>query len=578
MKNIYLIFFLLASALVYAEDKDITISCNDSTFLAGKTLEFHPSVSPILPDKDTVKVESSDTNVVKIKNEFTKTGEPNEAIIKGFGTSWITINPKGNSNIKTGFRINVKDTRKENTNELAHGFIISKDGSSQYAENGVDQDAKFRSLLQRFHTKKLVKQSKAVRITWDVIPDPEKVAQYGNLPNDSVVQFYNTSEDSTDVFMKLAGNHSIILVATDGTKKDTISSFKYSRIGEDYPDYSYIVSADMFGIVGSDGHLYDYFYSPRYNQNLLVNLTNKKIVNFSPNIGEEYYNISGDSVYVIYTGSKTYVKDNIVYYEPNGSYRIIDADVNQNIKVVSKTDVTWDEEGKVVDSRDSEEYKIRRIGNDQIWMTENMRYTGGFTKVTTVSTNVTDATPKYMIHTANKSHGHNYGKDVDFYLYNGRAIWGGSQFSSGSSTYNVDDLIWQGGVCPSGWRLPNTNDFHSLYKLADPTTESNIQHNTSNPDYNNGRADFGSNSYLASYNNLITGGSIGTNFYTNFYGRKDGTITSWTGNFNFATARSALSNSLTMFYIANSTGVTLYLAYISSKDYAATMLLVRCIK
>jgi uncharacterized protein (TIGR02145 family) len=512
---------------------------------------------------------------VKIKNDFTKTGEPNEAIIKGFGTSWITISPKGNSNIKTGFRINVKDTRKENTNELAHGFIVSKDGSSQYAENGADQDAKWRSLLHRFHTKKLVKQSKAVRITWDVIPDPEKVAQYGNLPNDSVVQFFNTSEDSTDVFMKLAGNHSIILVATDGTKKDTISSFKYSRIGEDYVNYFYFTSLDDFGIIGLDGEAALWLTSNRYEQDLLVGLNSEKIYNeFEPNIGDEHYSISGDSVYVIHKGSKTYIKNNKIYYEPDGSYRIIDADVDQNLEVDSQTDVIWVNESRIVDSRDSKEYKIRRLANGQLWMTENMRYTNGFTKVTSPITNVTDATPKYLIHTANSGAHSPYGKDIDFYLYNGRAIWGGSGFSSGSSTYNVDDLIWQGGVCPSGWRLPNSNDFYELCKLVDPNIGNMVL--TVEDSYTTSLMAKSTLHYVPKYAQFTEGG-VGINFYENYRGEEDGDIYSTYYTTYCATARSVKSNVLTIFRNSNSSDIRIFDSY-SYAGYNNTMVVVRCIK
>jgi uncharacterized protein (TIGR02145 family) len=327
MKNIILTILLVIVTYSYSQNKDITITSNDSTIISGHEIEFKPLIIPALDSKDTLRVVSSDTNVVKLKQSLVKSGETAVAIVKDFGTVWIKISPKDkNSSLVTGFKINVKNQDKTNKNELAHGIIYTRNGQSQYAQMG-SQKAKFESLLATFHTKKLIKNSQSVRVYWDVIPDQDKVDLYGPLTTQDIIQFYNTSEDSTDVFFKLSGNHTLLLVATDGTKKDTISSFKYSRIGDDFRAVEYSVALDDF-IARSN--------------NLELRIEHA-------------------------TGKYYYIEDQVTYYH----------------------NVDTHEDYEMKDYRDNEIYRIKKLKDGLYWTLDNMRYepaSGDFIKPANSST------------------------------------------------------------------------------------------------------------------------------------------------------------------------------------------------
>jgi uncharacterized protein (TIGR02145 family) len=455
MKKIYFILLFFVPSLLFAENKDITIMTNDSLLATSLRATFTPVMIPAIPTKDSIEVTSSNPNIVEVKYKYIKSGDLDSAIVKNFGTVWINIKPKGGkSNIQTGFKIMVKNSRKTNTNNLGHGMIVHAKGQSQFAENGQNVAAKLSSLTQKFYTRDLVKESESVRVTWDIIPDKEKIAANPSLTNDQIIQFYNSSEDSTSALLKVSGNHIIILVATDGTRKDTISSFKYTRIGLDYMDAEYITALNAVKIMSPD-------------KMMMVNA---------------------------YT-DKPYVKNGFIYQNVvTGQYSIIDTYLDTFITVIDKDTLSWAEDREFTDTRPCGvshhvyTYKYRRFCEGLLYMTQNLTYFPD----NLPNSNIDNSNNDYTGTDENQYYRSRYDPDTETTNFRKYGVWYHKKtvdndvlpgVSTTAKTIPRKSHVIRQGPCPEGWRMPSIYDITEIFGyFADfPETfnipTSNLRHN-----------------------------------------------------------------------------------------------------
>ena len=111
------------------------------------------------------------------------------------------------------------------------------------------------------------------------------------------------------------------------------------------------------------------------------------------------------------------------------------------------------------DNRDDELYTVSKLGDGNVWMTQNLRFTG--TELTPANTNVTsnvtmsygNITPGYSYDQAliGKSDNSEYGV-----YYNYAAASAMSVTGSSNSTDATQD------ICPAGWRLPNNAEINAV--------------------------------------------------------------------------------------------------------------------
>jgi uncharacterized protein (TIGR02145 family) len=438
MKKIYLFIVLVSFISIKAQYKDIIINSNDSSVVSTRIVEFIPKVLPAIDGKDTAIVESSDPSIVEIKHKYMKSGETDTAIVKKFGTVYISIVPKKpNSKLKTGFKIMVRDITKTNTNKLAHGTIASEDGKNQYVENGQNLEQNLNSLIIKLYAQNLIKESESVRVYWDVIPDKVRLQENPSLTNSDIIQFYNNEEDSTMALLKYSGNHTIILVATDGTRIDTISSFNYTRLGFDYPLSEYIVA-----------------------KNMVTNYTSDK------------------SAMIIKYTDKNYVKDGAVYQNlENQKYLIFDKSLTDSIYVIDKDTLTWAEDRTFIDERLAGPsslaytYNYRRFDCGLFFMTQDLAYSPPPSSGETVDFdgNTTDGNYfnsdgyyRSFSGTGNTISNMTQFRKVGVYYH--ESVIGASTVSSLRSSVPKTEHMVLEGPCPEGWRVPSIWDISQLFE------------------------------------------------------------------------------------------------------------------
>lgn len=107
--------------------------------------------------------------------------------------------------------------------------------------------------------------------------------------------------------------------------------------------------------------------------------------------------------------------------------------------------------GKLIDSRDKQEYKTVVIGN-QTWMAENLNY------------NYKDGNHSFCF-ADDPYYCTKYGR-----LYTWLAAIGKAEECNPNEECKLDEDKIQ-GICPDGWRLPNRNDFVILISQADPEVD-----------------------------------------------------------------------------------------------------------
>lgn len=202
-------------------NEDFYLISNDTTLLqAEDSVEFTPEVKPISKGKFILSY-SSDTTVIKLKHKKVPSGEKNVAYPVGYGAAIITSRidvPKsdGSYDKRNSFRIVVNKLGEIDTTKLATGHIIKNEKNYQVVDNG-----KLESIVMKLHAKIQHKYSANVHLKWESIPE-------------NAIQILAGNEDSATIFLRYAGNNTVILTATYQKEKDTIAYFDYTRIGFDY--------------------------------------------------------------------------------------------------------------------------------------------------------------------------------------------------------------------------------------------------------------------------------------------------------------------------------------------------------
>jgi uncharacterized protein (TIGR02145 family) len=407
--TILLILFVTKSG--FSQVENVTFYSNDSINVSKKVFYYTPNIVPLDSDNDTLLVESTDTNVVKVFNKYVKSGQKDSARVVNFGTANIQIKLKNSSFLRKSIKVVVNDLWKNNSNKLAHGQIIQKQNKFQFT-----QQNELEGIVTTLHTANIEKMSNAVRLAWDVIPDKDKP-----YSNDSIVQFVIPCEDSTKIYMRCSGNHSIILTATDGTRIDTIASYNYTRVGDDFFGYEYINMANSI-----------VYY---INQNPVVLPFEKNYDGFAQ--GRYYYH---DSI----LGLDFYDEDSVRYYVEN---------VNDILKII--------------DLRDGERYDILTSEN---WMLSNLRWFPEGYDFQNSKPSDNGTTKEYYVdgHTGTSR------PDVtklrtNGVIYNKAAITGNSNTLQTSTTHRYR------GPCPKGWSVPDRSDcldpFDDIFNIVSLTAD-----------------------------------------------------------------------------------------------------------
>lgn len=258
MRRLTLLVLLLAQTAISAEAQKqfIRVHSNDSTLIAGLEVPFTFEIDkPVRKDpsnpaieQDSVFIYSSNPEVAYAKLGKGKYDDKDTIIIKDFGMSIITLRIKNtlpNDRVRSSVKVVVLDTNETNLNKLVVGEIYSDTNKTQYINKLDDTDANtkkasLRKAIFTLKSKFLTKMSESTKVMWDVIPEKT------TYPKADVVQFIAPNQDSTRVFFRKPGKHSIILTTNNMNKTDTIASFDYMVIGDDYSEYEYSQSLENF--------------------------------------------------------------------------------------------------------------------------------------------------------------------------------------------------------------------------------------------------------------------------------------------------------------------------------------------
>lgn len=132
------------------------------------------------------------------------------------------------------------------------------------------------------------------------------------------------------------------------------------------------------------------------------------------------------------------------------------------------------------DTRDNQKYTVTKLADGNVWMTQNLRFTG--TELTPADTNVdSNITMNYSDLTTGNSYTqaliHNSGDLTKGVWYNFAAASAGTIASTSSSSNATQD------ICPAGWRLPTNIEIENIVANStsfNPTNNTGYWYNGTN--------------------------------------------------------------------------------------------------
>ncbi|MDO4753044.1 MAG: FISUMP domain-containing protein, partial [Candidatus Saccharibacteria bacterium] len=218
------------------------------------------------------------------------------------------------------------------------------------------------------------------------------------------------------------------------------------------------------------------------------------LAGFFNNGGVEYSNqrgyywastVDGTGAMKVFSLYTTYVNaDNNLNRNIGGSIRCIldENPIMQNISsntldsLVSNTG----DSATLRDTRDNQRYTVTKLADGNVWMTQNLRFTG--TELTPADTNVdSNITMNYGDLTTGNSYTqaliHNSGDLTKGVWYNFAAASAGTIASASSSSNATQD------ICPAGWRLPTNIEIENIVANStsfNPTNNTGYWYNGTN--------------------------------------------------------------------------------------------------
>ena len=221
---------------------------------------------------------------------------------------------------------------------------------------------------------------------------------------------------------------------------------------------------------------------------------------FSPTTGGMYYNktitnpnfgywwlstvsSATNRYYMLWSGSSLFRGSSYNHYRYMGmSIRCVldETSTMQGFTDADASSIPAGESVTLKDIRDNERYTVTKLSDGNVWMTQNLRFTG--TKLTPADSNVgSNITMNYGDLTTGNSYTqaliHNSGDLTKGVWYNFAAASAGTIASASSSSNATQD------VCPAGWRLPTNIEIENIVANStsfNPTNNTGYWYNGTN--------------------------------------------------------------------------------------------------
>lgn len=239
------IFALVANVQIFAtspgkQKKIYKVYTNDTSAVEGLEVKFTPQLS-LVGRSNKILIKTSDPQIATLSSAEVASGTEVTATLHDMGTAIITMISKENKRLRKSFQIMVLDSRKQNSNSLVTGQIAIK---QRFQVPLLTSNPKL--ALLRFGLQDVVYESHAARLMWDAIPDPLTMKLNPSATKEDVMQVTPKGADSCHVFVRLPGKHKLLLVATNGLKKDTIASARIEAVGEALSSFTYTLRSEDF--------------------------------------------------------------------------------------------------------------------------------------------------------------------------------------------------------------------------------------------------------------------------------------------------------------------------------------------